>query len=310
MKKRDDSIRRASDRKKEARNKVKAKAYSKKGGAKGGRPSKKKGGRPAAAEEEQGAYAGAPQGRIRNGEKAYKLLALQLDVSNAKAKEMIDRGLVYVGNKKVMIARGELDPKTVFTVQEVAQVRPIFENDDLIVVDKPAFMNADEVERQFKGAQLLHRLDRETSGVLMLVKNEEFRQKAIEAFRKDEVYKEYVAWVEGIVTEEVTIDRPILTEKRHNKAYSKVSAKGKPARSEVYPLEVSGKKSKVKVIIHEGRTHQIRTHLRSIDHPIVGDELYGGRRAPRVLLHAKKVELLGMTFEAKEPKIFAHFGSS
>lgn len=308
MKKRDNAVRRAADKKNEAKNKVRAKAFSKKEGAKGGRPSKKGAGKQAASEA-QGANEGVQHGRIRDGEKAYKLLALQLEISNAQAKDMIDRGLVYVGNKKVMIARGELDKKTLFTVQEVAKVRPIFENDDLIVVDKPAFMNADEVERQFKGAQLLHRLDRETSGVLMLVKNEAFRERAIEAFRKDEVYKEYVAWVEGIVTEEVTIDRPILTEKRHNKAYSKISPKGKPARSEVYPLEVSGKKSKVKVVIHEGRTHQIRTHLRSIDHPIVGDELYGGRRAPRVMLHAKKVELLGMTFEAKEPKIFAHFGS-
>ena len=293
--------------KSESKNKVRAKAFQKKEAAKGGRPAKRGGAKEAS--EAFSEYETPHRQSIKNGEKAYKLLAAQMDISNAKAKDLIDRGLVYVGNKKVMIARGELDPKSVFTVQEIAKVRPIFENDDLIVVDKPAYMNADEVERQFKGAQLLHRLDRETSGVLMLAKNEEFREKAIEAFRKDEVYKEYVAWVEGIFIDEVVIDRPILTEKRHNKAYSKVSAKGKPARSEVYPLEVSGKKSKVKVIIHEGRTHQIRTHLRSIEHPIVGDELYGGRRAQRVMLHAKKVELLGMTFEAKEPKIFAHFGS-
>lgn len=308
--KKDYSIKRASDKKKESRNKVKAKAYKQKEAAKrGGRPPKK-GGRKNAPVEEYSEHESAYHKPIRNGEKAYKLLAAQMDISNAQAKGMIDRGLVYVGNKKVMIARGELDPKTVFIVHEIAKVKPIFENDDLIVVDKPAFMNADEVERQFKGARLLHRLDRETSGVLMLVKNEEFREKAIAEFKKDKVYKEYVAWVEGVFTEEVMIDRPIITEKRHNKAYSKVSSKGKPARSEVYPLEVSGKKSKVKVLIHEGRTHQIRTHLRSIEHPIVGDELYGGRRAQRVMLHAKKVELLGMTFEAKEPKIFAHFGSS
>ncbi len=305
MKKKSDSIRRAADRKKEARNQVKAKAYQKKEGNRGSRGPAKK--RPA--ETDGGGYE-TPQHGIKDGEKAYKLLAAQYDLSNARAKELIDRGLVYVGNKKVMIARGELAPGTVFTVREIAAVKPIFENDDLIVVDKPAFMNADEVERQFKGARLLHRLDRETSGVLLLVKNEAFREEAIAEFKKDRVYKEYVAWVEGIVTEEIVIDKPILTEKRHNKAYSKVSPKGKPARSEVYPLEVAGKKSKVKVIIHEGRTHQIRTHLRSVEHPIVGDELYGGRRAERVMLHAKKVELMGMTFEAKEPKIFAHFGMS
>jgi 23S rRNA pseudouridine1911/1915/1917 synthase len=70
---------------------------------------------------------------------------------------------------------------------------------------------------------------------------------------------------------------------------------------------VSGGKTKLKCIIHQGRTHQIRTHLRYIDHPIIGDEQYGGRRAKRVMLHAYKVRLLGMEFIAPEPKIFKDF---
>jgi len=240
-------------------------------------------------------------------EKAYKLVALQEGISNSQAKAMIDRGLVYVGNKKVMIARGELDAKTIFRVQKVEKIKPIFENDDLIVVDKPAFVNSDEIERQFKGAQLLHRLDRETSGVLMLVKNEEFRQKAIKEFKNDRVYKEYIAWVEGIVSEPIDIDKPIITQKKNNRASSNVSSKGKPARTEVFPDLVSAKKTKVKCIIHHGRTHQIRTHLRYVDHPIIGDEQYGGRRAKRVMLHAYKVKLLGMEFTAPEPSVFIHF---
>lgn len=240
-------------------------------------------------------------------EKAYKLVALQAGVSNSQAKSMIDRGLVYVGNKKVMIARGELDDKTVFKIQKIEKIHPIFENDDLIVVDKPAFINSDEIERQFKGAQLLHRLDRETSGVLMLVKNEEFREKAIQEFKHDRVYKEYIAWVEGIISEPVDIDKPILTQKKNNRAYSNVSGKGKPARTEVFPDIVSARKTKVKCIIHHGRTHQIRTHLRYIDHPIIGDEQYGGRRAKRVMLHAHKVRLFDMEFVAPEPSTFVHF---
>lgn len=240
-------------------------------------------------------------------EKAYKLLASQQGVSNSQAKSMIDRGLVYVGNKKVMIARGEIDDKTVFKVQKIERATPIFENDDLIVVDKPAHVNSDEIERQLKPAVLLHRLDRETSGVLMLVKNEEFRQKAINEFKKDNVYKEYIAWVEGIISEPVDIDKAILTTKKNNRATSNVSSKGKPARTEVTPDIVSGNKTKVKCIIHHGRTHQIRTHLRYIDHPIIGDEQYGGRQAKRVMLHAYKVRLLGMEFVSPEPKAFVHF---
>lgn len=244
-----------------------------------------------------------------NKEKAYKLLALQESISNNQAKSLIDRGLVYVGNKKVVIARGEIDVKSSFKVHKVEKIKPIFENDDLIVVDKPAFVNSDEIERQYKDAQLLHRLDRETSGVLMLVKNEAFRQKAIKEFKEDRVYKEYSAWVDGMVTEEMIIDKPILTEKRQNRAYSKISKQGKPAITEIYPDLVSGKKSKLKIIIHHGRTHQIRAHLRSVHLSIIGDEQYGGRRYQRVMLHARKVKLLEYTFEAPEPKLFAHFAS-
>ncbi|EQB39692.1 ribosomal large subunit pseudouridine synthase C [Sulfurimonas hongkongensis] len=240
-------------------------------------------------------------------EKAYKILAMQEGISNSQAKSMIDRGLVYVGNSKVVIARGELDKKTIFRVQKVEKAKPIFENDDIIVIDKPAFVNSDEIERQFRPAVLLHRLDRETSGVLMLVKNEEFRQKAIKEFKKDNVYKEYIAWVEGIISEPIEVDKPILTQKKNNKAYSNVSSKGKPARTEITPDLVSANKTKINCVIHHGRTHQIRTHLRYIDHSIIGDEQYGGRRAKRVMLHAYKVRLLGLEFIAPEPKVFIDF---
>ena len=294
---------RGHSKKLEDRNKTKAKAFAKKdAGRKKPETAKTKA-------SEESAPRHAANRTAGPSDKAYKLLAAQEGISNAKAKELIDRGLVYVGNQKVMIARGELSLKTEFTVHRVEKIRPLFENDDLVVVDKPAFLNADEVERQFKGTRLLHRLDRETSGVLMLVKNDAFREKAIEAFRNDEVYKEYVAWVEGVVTEEAVIDEPILTEKRQGKAHSKISKKGKPAVTEITPLEVSGKKSKLKLVIHHGRTHQIRAHLRFFGHPIIGDEQYGGKRSQRVMLHAKKVRLLGFEFEAPEPSLFRHFSA-
>ncbi len=240
-------------------------------------------------------------------EKAYKLLAQQEGISNSSAKSMIDRGLVYVGNKKVMIARGEIDAKTTFRVMKLEKAKILFENDDIVVVDKPAYVNSDELEREFKPAVLLHRLDRETSGVLMLVKNEEFRKEAIKEFKQDRVYKEYIAWVEGIMSEPIEVDKPIITQRKNNRAYSNVSPKGKPARSEFFPDIVSANKTKIKCIIHNGRTHQIRVHLRYVDHPIIGDEQYGGRKAKRVMLHAHRVKLLGMEFVSPEPKEFVHF---
>jgi 23S rRNA pseudouridine1911/1915/1917 synthase len=109
------------------------------------------------------------------------------------------------------------------------------------------------------------------------------------------------------MSEPIEVDKGITTQKKNNKAFSNVSPKGKPARSEFFPDLVSAGKTKIKCIIHNGRTHQIRVHLRYIDHSIVGDEQYGGRKAKRVMLHAHKVRLLGMEFTAPEPKEFIHF---
>ncbi|MEJ5169122.1 MAG: RNA pseudouridine synthase, partial [Arcobacteraceae bacterium] len=67
-------------------------------------------------------------------EKAYKLLALQEGITNSKAKELIDKGLVTAGGKKVMIARGEISADTVFKVKEMQSVRKIFEDDDILAV--------------------------------------------------------------------------------------------------------------------------------------------------------------------------------
>ncbi|WP_292663390.1 RluA family pseudouridine synthase [Nitratifractor sp.] len=236
-------------------------------------------------------------------EKAYKLLAEQEGISNKKAKELIDRGLVYVGDQKVKIARAELPEETRFRIEEPAEIRIIYQDDEVVAVDKPAFIDSYEIEEVIEGARLLHRLDRETSGVLLLARDEDFARRAIEAFRRRQVHKEYVAWVEGVVVEPMEIDLPIHTI-RKGKAFSRIDKKrGKPALTKVWPDEVQGKKSKVRVEIETGRTHQIRVHLAHAGHPIVGDEQYGSpTRAKRPLLHAKKITLLGRSYEAPEPK--------
>lgn len=235
-------------------------------------------------------------------EKAYKLLAQQENVSNRVAKDMIDRGIVYVGNKKVTIARGEVDVKTKFKVQNIQKIEKIFEDDNILAVNKPAFLNSEEVSKKM-GYPLLNRLDKETSGVLLMVKNEDFQKRAINEYKNQNVLKEYIAWVDGKVVEEIEINKPILTIKKA-KAYSKISKDGKEAISFVEPLMVEGNRSKVKVTIKTGRTHQVRVHLKSIAHPILGDTNYGGKPYKRMMLHSYKTELLGYSFVAKEPKEF------
>ena len=235
-------------------------------------------------------------------DKAYKLLANQLEISNKRAKELIDRGLVYVGDKKVKIARAVMPSDTKFRVEMPAKIKTIYEDDNLIAINKPAFLDSYEVEASIEGASLIHRLDRETSGVLLLAKNETFLKKAIESFRNRKVRKFYTAWVEGVVYEEMVIDLPIHTIKGP-KSISKISKKlGKEAITIVKPNEVQGKKSKVDIEIKTGRTHQVRLHLAHEGHPIVGDEQYGSpTQSKRILLHASRVVIFGKEIVAKEP---------
>jgi len=236
-------------------------------------------------------------------EKAYKLLAHQEGISNGKAKELIDRGLVYVADKKVKIARADLPEGTRFRIEEIPDLKIIYQNSEIIAVDKPAQADSQDIEDAIEGAKLLHRLDRDTSGVLLLSANEEFTARAIEEFRYRRVKKEYIAWVEGVIYEEIEIDEPIHTIKK-GKAFSRIDPiRGKKAHSRVKPIEIQGKKSKVSVEITTGRTHQIRVHLASIGHPIVGDEQYGSKtEAKRMLLHAAHIELLDYSFDSPEPK--------
>jgi len=236
-------------------------------------------------------------------EKAYVLLAKQEGISNRKAKELIDRGLVYAKDRKIKIARGLLPVNTRFKIEKIPEIKKIFEDENILVVDKPAYITSEEIAKKYN-LPLLHRLDKETSGILVLVKNEDFRKKAIEEFRKKNVYKEYLAWVRGIVAEPEEINFPIKVIKTKSGAFAKVSADGEEAITEIEPILAFRTKSKIKAIIHTGKTHQIRAHLKAIEHPIIGDEKYGGEPYKRVMLHHHKFKIFDYEFTSPEPKDF------
>lgn len=240
-------------------------------------------------------------------EKAYKLLAVQENISNSQAKQLIDDGLVFVAGKQIKIARADVNPKSRFVVSYVEKIEKIFEDDKIIAVNKPSSVVSESLEKKFN-AKLLHRLDKGTSGVLVLVKDEEFRLKAIEEFRNQRVYKEYIAIVSGIISEEMVIDDPIKTSK-DKKAKSIISPHGQSARTEIFPLEISGKRTKIKAVIATGRTHQIRVHLSHIAHPILGDTQYGGVSASRIMLHSNRIKIFHYDLTANEPEEFKKFFS-
>ena len=237
-------------------------------------------------------------------EKAYKLLSLQKHISHSQAKSLIDSGLVSANGRKLTLARTLLDPKTHFQVQDIAPLRIIEQKGDLLVVDKPAFLESYAIQARFQGYELLHRLDRETSGVLLLARSQsQTALEIIRAFKARKVEKIYYALVSGIIPESSTINAPILT-KKGKSAKSKVHKDGLEAITHITPESIVGKKTLLRVKIETGRTHQIRVHLAHIGHPILGDSLYGGANAPRLMLHASDIELLGMKFHAPLPEEF------
>lgn len=175
-------------------------------------------------------------------EKAYKLLSVQENISHKKAKALIDSGLVSIGGQKLMVARKELPQNTRFSVQKVEKPSVIFEDENILALFKPPFIESYDLASFFKDWALLHRLDKETSGVILLVKeNSEFHLKAKKAFKDRTVKKEYLAIVQGIIEEEREINAPILTIKT-TKAFSKISKKGQEAITIITPLKIINKK--------------------------------------------------------------------
>ncbi|STP13238.1 ribosomal pseudouridine synthase [Helicobacter mustelae] len=241
-------------------------------------------------------------------QKAYKILSLQKKISHNKAKELIDKGLVSVAGKKVGIARAEYPSHTLFDVAPPPKPEILFQDENLLALIKPAFLESYDLAEMFDGWVLLHRLDKETSGVILLVRGEsDFHKRAKKAFKDQEVYKEYIALVSGFLSEPQTITAPILTTKK-GFAKSRIHQDGLSAVTYIDPLKIIGKKTLIKAVIQTGRTHQIRVHLKHIGHSIIGDRLYGGMSARRVMLHASKIKIFDYEFHAPLPKEFQGFG--
>ncbi|EJK6279481.1 RNA pseudouridine synthase, partial [Campylobacter jejuni] len=108
-------------------------------------------------------------------EKAYKLLALQEKISNREAKDLIDKGCVFSYGKKVVVARALMSDKARFNVIKAKNPQIIFEDDKIIAINKPYAYVSEDLEKKFN-AKLLNRLDKETSGVILLCKDEDFRK--------------------------------------------------------------------------------------------------------------------------------------
>ncbi len=196
------------------------------------------------------------------------------------------------------------EPVEATPIPEALPLPIVYQDHDLVVVDKPAGMVVHPAAGHASGTLvnallhhvddlsgiggekrpgIVHRLDRGTSGLMVVAKNDAAHEELSRQFHDREVEKEYVALVWGEVQAGRRIDAPIGRDPANRK---KMSAKARRSREAVTRIVKAEKFGVVltlaHIAIHTGRTHQIRVHLSAIGHPIVGDPLYGGvhRRVP------------------------------
>ncbi|MFH1533596.1 MAG: RluA family pseudouridine synthase [Nitrospirota bacterium] len=282
---------------------------------------------------------------VENGKiRLDRYLSIEMsELSRSKIQKMIKDGIVLVNGES---AKSSYNLKegdnvevrsNVVAVQSIQkeniEIKILFEDENYMVIDKPAgivvhpsetghrkgtVVNAllDKIEKgvgeDFRPG-IVHRLDKDTSGALIVAKTKMGYDHFVEQFKKRKVKKEYLALVKGILIHKVgIIDSPISRDVKSRKKMGLVSEKeGKRAISKYEVKEEFDDLSLVEVEIETGRTHQIRVHMAAIDHPVIGDNTYGvgsyNRRfkekygLKRQFLHAEKLEFKDL--EGKKKKI-------
>ena len=247
------------------------------------------------------------------------------DISRTQAQRLIEDGLVTVNGTT---ARPSLKVEAGDRI--VVQLRPppppgiqpqdipvtvVYEDDDLLVIDKPAGLTVhpapghpdgtlanailSRIPRLDTGDQqrpgIVHRLDKDTSGLIIVAKTAAAHQDLTQQFRKREAKKVYIALVQGrLAPNEGVIDAAIGRDRSHRERMAiSDAAHGRDARTGYRVLRYTGNFTLLEVKPETGRTHQIRVHLAAIGHPVFGDKTYG---TPSALLDRQFLHAQGLTF--------------
>jgi len=228
------------------------------------------------------------------------------DLSRTMIKKLIEDGNILVNGKKQKTSykvqmNDEIsiiipEPKEISLKAQDIPIEIIYEDKDIIVVNKPkgmvvhpaigntdgtlvnAIMSICKESLSGIGGEIrpgiVHRLDKDTSGLLIVAKNDEAHIKMSEEIKNREVYKIYIALVRGVVKEnEATVNMPIGRSTKDRKKMA-VNKKGKEAITHFIVLKRYPKYTLLQIKIDTGRTHQIRVHMAEIGHPVVGDVVY------------------------------------
>lgn len=245
------------------------------------------------------------------GQRLDQFLATRLpSLSRSQIQRLIRAGHVRVsaGRAKpgLLVAAGlTLDveiprPVPAAPEPEALPLTVLHDDEDIVVVDKPAGMVVHPAAGHARGTLvnallhhvrglsgiggaerpgIVHRLDRGTSGVMVVAKHDAAHRELARQFHDREVDKEYVALVWGTPRAKQRLEQPIGRDRRHRKKISSRSARARPALTEILDVEPLGGTALVRLRIGTGRTHQIRVHLSESGHPVAGDPVYGARRS-------------------------------
>jgi 23S rRNA pseudouridine1911/1915/1917 synthase len=244
------------------------------------------------------------------------------EVTRSYAQRLIDEGHVTVngGASKPghRLSPGDVvavtvpEPRAPSLEPEPIPIRVVYQDEDVLVVDKPAglpvhpgpgheahtLVNAVlALCPDLPGIQgdvrpgIVHRLDKDTSGLMVVAKTEQALQAISRQLQERTVHKVYLALVQGRVTpEEGVIEAPVGRDPKHRQKMA-VVAGGRPAQTRYRVREYLDGYTLLEAMPVTGRTHQIRVHMAAMGHPVVGDPVYGRRSdlVPRQFLHARRL---------------------
>lgn len=269
-------------------------------------------------------------------------LAKELDLSRSKIQKLIKENLVTVNGKNVngsyqvkLNDEIEINDELNYEIKvepENINIDIVYEDDDLLVINKASGMvvhpapghytntlvNALLYRFNITGGEshrpgIVHRLDKDTSGLMVVAKNEWTHEKLSEMIAKREVKRHYLALVKGIIKHDTgTIDAPIGRDATDRQKMAVTDKNAKDAITHFKVLQQFKENTLIECILETGRTHQIRVHLAYIGYPVVNDPMYGKGKTTEFgqMLHSKSIEFTHprtgnkLFFEVEPPKEF------